>query len=150
MRKAIVNEFMTLDGVVQSLSSPDEDASGGFEHGGWNLRYIDDISMKWLVDGVSEAGGFLLGRRTYEIFAAHWPTAPEEEQVLAQPMNTLPKYVASKTLTEPLEWHKSSVLQGDIAEAVAELKREEGKDLRVIGSTELVQTLSTISSTSSR
>jgi hypothetical protein len=83
MRKVIVNEFMTLDGVEQSLSSPDEDASGGFEHGGWNLRYIDDISMKWLVDGVSEAGGFLLGRRTYEIFAAHWPTAPEEEQVFA-------------------------------------------------------------------
>jgi dihydrofolate reductase len=111
MRKVIANEIMTLDGVVQGLSSPDEDASGSFEHGGWNRPYMDDISMKWLIEGVSGAGGFLLGRRTYKIFAAHWPTAPEEEQVLAQPMNTLPKYVASKTLTNPLEWQNATVLQ---------------------------------------
>jgi dihydrofolate reductase len=87
------------------------------------------------------AAGFLLGRRTYEIFAAHWPNASEEEQVLAEPLNTKPKYVASKTLTEPLEWQNSTVLQGDVPEAVAGLKQEDGEDLHVIGSSELVQTL---------
>jgi dihydrofolate reductase len=94
-----------------------------------------------VVENLTEAGGFLLGRRTYEIFAAYWPNAPEEEQILAQPLNTLPKYVASTTLTDPLEWQNSTVLQGDVAGAVAELKQEDGDDLHVIGSTEFVQTL---------
>src|SRR6266540_3394790 len=85
-----------------------------------------------------EAGGFLLGRRTYEIFAAYWPNAPEEEQVIAEPLNTKPKYVASRTLTEPLAWQNSTVLQEDVAEAVAALKQQEGEDLHVIGSSELV------------
>ncbi|MBA2273488.1 MAG: dihydrofolate reductase [Actinobacteria bacterium] len=84
---------------------------------------------------------FLLGRRTYESFAGHWPNAPEEEQVIAQPLNTKPKYVASTTLTEPLAWRRSSVLQGDVPEAVVALKQEDGDDLYVIGSTRLVQTL---------
>jgi dihydrofolate reductase len=94
-----------------------------------------------VVENVTQAGGFLLGRRTYEIFAGYWPNAPEEEQVLAEPLNTLPKYVASTTLTEPLEWQNSTVLQGDVAAAVAALKQDEGADLHVIGSTALVQTL---------
>jgi len=94
-----------------------------------------------VVEGLAEAGGFLLGRRTYEIFAAYWPNAPEEEQVVAEPLNTKPKHVASATLTEPLGWQNSTVLQGDVAEAVAALKQEEGEDLHVIGSTELAQTL---------
>jgi dihydrofolate reductase len=141
MRNVIVNEFMSLDGVAQAPGAADEDTSGGFEHGGWHLHYFDDISQKWVLDGLTQAGGFLLGRRTYEIFAAYWPNAPEEEQVIAQPLNTLPKYVASRTLTEPLEWQNSTVLQGDVAEAVAALKQEDGGDLQVIGSTQLVQTL---------
>src|SRR4029450_10016646 len=86
-------------------------------------------------------GGFLFGRRTYEGFASHWPNASEEEQVVAQPLNTKPKYVASRTLPEPLEWQHSTVLQGDVATAVAALKQEDGGDLLVIGSTQLVQTL---------
>jgi dihydrofolate reductase len=93
------------------------------------------------VETVTGAGGYLFGRRTYEIFAAHWPNASAQEQVLAVPLSTRPKYVASTTLTEPLGWQNSTLLQGDVAQAVAALKREEGGDLLVVGSTELVQTL---------
>jgi dihydrofolate reductase len=141
MRKVIVNEWMSLDGVVQAPGAPDEDRSGGFEHGGWHLRYFDDQSQKKALENIVGAGGFLLGRRTYEIFAAYWPNAPEDQQVIAEPLNTKPKYVASATLSEPLEWENSTLLEGDVAEAVAALKREEGDDLQVIGSTKLVQAL---------
>jgi len=141
MRKVIVQEWMTLDGVVQAPGAADEDTSGGFRHGGWHLPYFDDLSMKWVLDNVSGAGGFLLGRRTYEGFASHWPNASEAEQPLAEPLNTRPKYVASRTLSEPLEWQNSTVLQGDVAEAVAALRRQDGEDLLVIGSTELARTL---------
>jgi dihydrofolate reductase len=139
--RLIVNEWMSLDGVVQAPGSADEDTSGGFEHGGWHLQYFDDLSQRVVVENVNEAGGFLLGRRTYEILAGYWPNASEEEQVVARPLNTKPKYVASTTLTEPLEWENSTLLQGDVAEAVAALKQEDGADLHVIGSTQLVQTL---------
>jgi dihydrofolate reductase len=141
MPKVIVNEWMTLDGVTQAPGAADEDTTGGFEHGGWHLRYFDDNSQNSVVENLSEAGGFLLGRRTYEIFAAYWPNAPEEEQAVAQPLNTRPKYVASTTLSGPLAWQNSVVLQGDVAEAVAALKQEDSADLHVIGSTKLVQTL---------
>ena len=141
MRKLIVNEWMALDGVVQAPGAPDEDTSGGFEHGGWHLRYFDDMSQQSVVENLNEAEGFLLGRRTYEAFAAYWPNASEEEQVVAEPLNTRPKYVASTTLTEPLDWENSTLLQGDVPKAVAALKEEEGGDLHVIGSTELVKTL---------
>jgi dihydrofolate reductase len=141
MRKVIANEFMSLDGVVQAPGGADEDTSGGFEHGGWHMRYSDELAQKWVLESIVEAGGFLLGRRTYEIFAAYWPKAPEEEQVIAKPLNTKPKYVASTTLKEPLEWQNSAVLQGDVAEAVAALKQEDGADVHVIGSAELVRTL---------
>jgi dihydrofolate reductase len=141
MRKVIVNEFMSLDAVVQAPGAADEDTSDRFEHGGWHLPYFDDLSQKWVLRSIVEAGGFLLGRRTYEIFAAYWPNAPEEEQVIAEPLNTKPKYVPSTTLAEPLAWQNSTLLQGDLADAVVALKREDGADLHVIGSTELVQTL---------
>ena len=141
MRTLIVNEFMTLDGVAQAPGAPDEDTDGGFQYGGWHLQYFDEESQGWVLQILTGAGGYLLGRRTYEIFAAYWPTAPEEEQVIAEPLNTRPKYVASRTLSEPLEWQNSSVLQGEVAESVKALKEENGGDLLVIGSTELVQTL---------
>jgi dihydrofolate reductase len=141
MRKVIADEWMTLDGVIQAPGQQDEDTTGGFQHGGWHVGYFDDIAQRRVVDSVVKAGGFLLGRRTYEIFAAHWPNASEEEQILAEPLNTKPKYVASRTLAEPLAWQNSTVLQGDVAEAVATLKQEDGQDLHVIGSSELVQTL---------
>ncbi len=141
MRKVIVNEWMSLDGVVQAPAYGDEDTSGGFKHGGWHLRYFDDISQQWVAENLAQAGGFLIGRRTYEAFAAYWPNAGEQEQALAQPLNTLPKYVASTTLAEALGWQNSTVLHGGVAGAVAALKQEEGADLHVIGSTRLVQTL---------
>jgi dihydrofolate reductase len=141
MRKVIANEWMTLDGVVQAPAYADEDTSGGFEHGGWHTPYFDDASMSWVVENVSGAGGYLLGRGTYERFAAHWPNAAGEEQMLAEPLNSLPKYVASTTLAEPLEWQNSTLLRGDVAKAVAELKAEDGRDLHVIGSPGLVQSL---------
>jgi dihydrofolate reductase len=142
MRKMIVNEFISLDGVAQAPGGADEDTSGGFAHGGWHMRYMEDeLAQRWVLESIVEAGGFLLGRRTYEIFAAYWPNAPEEEQVIAEPLNTKPKYVASRTLTEPLEWHNSTLLEGDLAVAVAALKQQDGGDLHVIGSTELVRTL---------
>ena len=141
MRKVIVEEFMSLDGVVQAPGGEDEDTTGGFEHGGWHMRYMDESAQKRVLEGIMEAGGFILGRRTYEIFAAYWPNAPKEEQVIAEPLNTKPKYVASRTLSDPLEWQNSTVLQGDAAEAVGALKEGDGAHLHVIGSTELVQTL---------
>jgi dihydrofolate reductase len=141
MRKVIVDEWMALDGVVQAPGHPDEDRDGGFEHGGWHLPYFDDISRKWVVDGYADAGGFLLGRRTYENLAAYWPTASEEEAAVATPLNTLPKHVASTTLGEPLEWENSHLLEGDVPDAVRALKGEDGGDLHVIGSPGFVQTL---------
>jgi dihydrofolate reductase len=141
MRRVIVNEFISLDGVAQAPGGEEEDTSGGFAHGGWHMRYMEDeTAMKRVLEGILDAGGFLLGRRTYEIFAAYWPNASEEEQVIAEPLNTKPKYVASRTLTE-LQWQNSTALQGELADAVAALKQEDGGDLHVIGSTELVQGL---------
>jgi dihydrofolate reductase len=141
MRKVAVVEWMTLDGVVQAPGHPDEDRDGGFEDGGWHLSYFDDLSRTWVAQGYAEAGGFLLGRRTYENLAAYWPNASEEEQVIAEPLNTKPKYVASKTLAEPLEWQNATLLSGDTARAVRTLKQEDGGDLHVIGSPGFAQTL---------
>lgn len=141
MRKVIANEWMTLDGVVQAPIYADEDMTGGFEHGGWHTRYLDDLAMSWVTENVRGAGGYLFGRGTYENFAAYWPSAPQEQQVLAEPLNALPKYVASTTLDQPLGWQNSTLLRGDIGAAVRALKADEGKDLHVIGSPGLVQTL---------
>jgi dihydrofolate reductase len=141
MRRVIVQAWTTVDGVAQAPGDPQEDTSGGFRHGGWSLPYFEEAAMKWVVDNLTAAGGLLLGRNTWEAFAGHWPNAPEEEQMLAEPMNMLPKYVATTTLSEPLTWQNSTVLRGDVAEAVAALKREDGGDLLVIGSIGLVHTL---------
>jgi dihydrofolate reductase len=142
MRKVIVNEFMSLDGVAQAPGGAEEDTDGGFAHGGWHMQYMEDEpTQQWVLRSIVEAGGFLLGRRTYEIFAAYWPNAPEEERVVAEPLNSKPKYVVSTTLAEPLEWENSTLVEGEVADAVAALQQEDGGDLHVIGSTELVRTL---------
>ena len=141
MRKLHVQVWTTLDGVVQAPGAPDEDPRGGFAHGGWSLPYFDDAAMTWTVDNLNGAGGFLLGRRTYETFAAHWPNASAEEQPLAEQLNHKPKHVATTTLTDPLAWQNSTVLSGDVADAVAALKKDDGDYLLVIGSVELVRTL---------
>jgi dihydrofolate reductase len=140
MRKVIVNEFLSLDGVMQGPGGPDEDRRDGFEHGGWSMPYFDEVAMGEATAGMAECGGYLFGRRTYQIMAAHWPSAPDDDP-FAGSLNGLPKYVASRTLEEPLEWQNSTLLKGDAAEAVAGLKQEQGKDLVVLGSGDFVQTL---------
>jgi len=142
MPKVIVNEFLSLDGTAQAPGGAEEDTDGGFANGGWHMQYMEDEpTQRWVLKSIDEAGGFLLGRRTYEIFAAFWPNAPEEEQVVAEPLNSKPKYVVSTTLSAPLEWENSTLLEGEVADAVAALKQEDGGDLHVIGSTRLVRTL---------
>jgi dihydrofolate reductase len=140
MAKLVVNEFLTLDGVMQSPGYPDEDPSGGFEHGGWHMPLMEQVGQNWIMQGLADTGGLLLGRVTYEIFAGYWPTAPAEDP-LADTMNKLPKYVVSTTLQEPLEWNNSHLIGGDVPQEVRKLKDEPGQDIQVIGSGGLVQTL---------
>ncbi|MGQ5260875.1 dihydrofolate reductase family protein [Micromonospora sp. ZYX-F-536] len=141
MRKLIADEFMTLDGVVQAPGHDGEDSDGGFQHGGWHMRHMDEMSTNWVNKTTLETAGFLFGRRTYEIFASFWPTAPDELATLADVLNNRPKYVASTTLNEPLTWQNSTVLDGDVVKAVASLKEEDGGDLHVVGSAQLTRTL---------
>jgi len=140
MRKVVVSEFVTLDGVMQAPGGPDEDRRGGFEYGGWQTAYFNNVEGSVIIGAMKASGGFLLGRRTYDIFAAYWPLQPPDD-VLATLMNGLPKYVVSTTLKEPLKWNNSTLIKGDLAEEVTKLKQQNGKDLIVIGSGDLVQTL---------
>jgi dihydrofolate reductase len=132
--------FVTLDGVVQAPGGPNEDRSGGFEHGGWLVPYADDDMAQAMTGFFVEADAFLLGRRTYEIFAASWPKVTDPDDPIASRLNSLPKYVASRTLTD-VSWEGSKLLKGDLATEVAELKRKPGRELQVHGSGGLVQTL---------
>ena len=142
MSRLIVTEWMTLDGVVQAPIDVDEDTSGGFRHGGWHRPHAgDDTFRQWMVNNLSGAAAFLLGRRTWEQFAAYWPTSPAEVKDLAQPLNEKPKHVVTSTLHAPLSWQNSTILEGDVATAVAALKSRSNGDLVVIGSTQLVRTL---------
>jgi len=125
--------------VFQGPGDPNEDRSGGFERGGWQLAYSDDVFGSAVLGLFGEIDGFPFGRRTYEIMAAHWPSAPEDDP-LARTMNRLAKHVVSTTLEEPLHWENSHLVGGDVPTAVAELKDQPGKDLAVFGSGRLVQT----------
>ena len=135
MRKLAVNTFMSLDGVMQGPGGPDEDPTGGFTYGGWAVNYFDDEMMGQM----AEAGPYelLLGRGTYEIFAAHWP---HDEGPIANQLNSTRKHVASTTL-ERVEWNNSTLIPGDVADYVAALKREDGPEIQVHGSPGLIQTL---------
>jgi dihydrofolate reductase len=126
--------------VAQAPGGVDEDRDGGFQHGGWHMAYMDEIAQEWVKKGFARAGGFLLGRRTYEIFASYWPGAPDEEAEVAGPLNELPKYVVSSTLTEPLAWQNSTVLGSDPSAAEA-LRDLDGTDIMIFGSTKLVRSL---------
>jgi dihydrofolate reductase len=138
MRKLIVSAFMTLDGVVQAPGGPEEDDSAGFPFGGWSFPYWDAVMDTAMSDLMGVPFDLVLGRRTYDIFASFWPTAPEEAG--AKPLNDATKYVASRG-SPSLPWDRSVLLEGDVAEAVAALKQGDGPELQVHGSGNLVQTL---------
>jgi dihydrofolate reductase len=132
--------FVTLDGVYQAPGGPDEDTSGGFAHGGWTVPYVDDGFIQTMAGWFAEADAFLLGRKTYEIFAATWPLVTDPDDPFAGKLNTLPKYVASRTLDE-VGWQGAELLQGDVVAAVAALKEKPGRELQLGGSGDLAQTL---------
>ena len=133
MRRLIVSEFLSLDGVMQAPGGQDEDRTGSFEHGGWQQQYSDEVFGRFVTQEFERTGGLLLGRVTYDIFAGYWPSAPADNP-LAGTMNALPKYVVSTTLREPLSWTNSTLIADDVRVRVARLKKEDGQDLRVIGS----------------
>jgi dihydrofolate reductase len=139
MSRVTVINHLTLDGVMQAPGRPDEDSRGGFEHGGWAVPNNDEVMGRVLGEGMAREGAMLLGRRTYEDFAAYWPK--QRDNPFTETLNRRRKYVASNTLTEPLPWANSVLLEGDAAEAVARLKAEDGEDLGVLGSGELVRSL---------
>jgi dihydrofolate reductase len=132
--------FMTLDGVVQAPGGPSEDPSGGFDYGGWLVPYADDDMSEAIAGFFDEADAFLLGRRTYEIFAAFWPQVTDPEDPVASRLNDRPKYVPSRTLEE-VSWEGSHLLKGELASEVAGLKAKPGRELQVHGSGALVQGL---------
>jgi dihydrofolate reductase len=138
MRELIVSSFITLDGVMQAPGGPEEDPSGGFEHGGWSFGYWDDQMQERMGEWMSKPFDLILGRKTYEIFAAHWPHNPDEPG--AEVLNNATKHVASTTLTE-LEWQNSQLIEGDLPEGVRALKEQDGPELQVHGSANLIQSL---------
>jgi dihydrofolate reductase len=152
MRRLVVATFVSLDGVMQAPGTPEEDPSGSFRHGGWSVPFWDDVMAAAEVEQFRTPFDYLLGRRTYEIFAAHWPFAGSgarderggqgspADDVVADALNAGTKYVASRTRTE-LSWRGSVLLHGDAATSVAALKRTDGPDLLLQGSAELLQTL---------
>jgi dihydrofolate reductase len=139
MRKVIVNMNLTLDGVMQAPGRPDEDTRGGFKHGGWAAPYFDPVMASAAAEGIAQSPDMLFGRRTYQDFYAVWPN--RTDNLFTEVLNNAHKYVASKTLEEPLPWSNSTLLKGDGAATVASLKEQPGKDLVVLGSGELVHSL---------
>ena len=139
MSRVVVVEYVSLDGVVQAPGHPGEDPEGGFERGGWTGPFMQE-HRRYMREEVRGAGAFLLGRVTYEIFAAYWPTVTDEQDEIARALNGLPKYVASTTLKEA-EWDGTTVIRSDVAEEVAKLKKKIGRDILVVGSSALAQTL---------
>jgi dihydrofolate reductase len=137
MRKLIVSTFLTLDGVMQAPGGPEEDQSGGFAHGGWSVNYWDERMGEVMGEAMSTGFDLLLGRKTYDIFAAFWPHTDDPG---AKPLNDATKYVASRS-RPTLEWGNSVLLEGDVADAVTALKQEDGPELQVHGSGDLIQTL---------
>jgi dihydrofolate reductase len=139
MGKLIVVNNLSLDGVMQAPGRPDEDTRDGFEHGGWAEPYQDEVIARAMGERMAEPGPLLLGRRTYEDFSSYWPR--QTDNPYTDVLDKTQKYVASTTLTEPLSWANSTLLTGDVVEAVTALKRQSDQDIGVLGSGELLQTL---------
>jgi dihydrofolate reductase len=139
MSRVVVIENLTLDGVMQAPGRPDEDRRGGFEHGGWALRYNDAVMARAMGERMARGGPLLLGRRTYEDFYGFWPR--QAANPFTDALDAARKYVASTTLREPLPWANSTLLRGDAADAVADLREQPGDGIGVLGSGELVQAL---------
>ncbi|MES2213001.1 MAG: dihydrofolate reductase family protein [Pseudomonadota bacterium] len=139
MRKIVVLSFISLDGVMQAPGGPDEDTSGGFKYGGWTVPYSDEFSGELMGKQMSMPFDLLLGRKTYDIFAAYWPKHPEIEAV-ASPFNKCTKYVVSHSQIE-LPWKGSELVTGDIVAKLKDLKSQDGPMLQVHGSGEMIQTL---------
>ena len=139
MRRIIVFNSLSLDGVMQAPGRPDEDRRGGFQYGGWALPYSDPAMGKAVGESMATTGGLLFGRRTYEDFFKVWPN--QTDNPFTEVLNNTQKYVASTSLKEPLPWANSTLLSGDAADAVAKLKEGAGKDLVILGSGELIRSL---------
>jgi dihydrofolate reductase len=139
VRKLVVGTFVTLDGVMQAPGAPNEDEEGGFAHGGWTVPLFDDELGQRMVELTGRSEALLLGRKTYEEFAASWPLVGDDDPIAAK-LNGMPKYVASHTLTRA-EWANTTILSGDVAEEVAKLKEGSGGEIHVSGSSDLIQTL---------
>jgi dihydrofolate reductase len=140
MSKIVAFTSLTLDGVMQAPGRPDEDRRGGFEHGGWAIPYADSVMGVVSAESGKSSGALLFGRRTYQDFYGVWPKRTDNNPFTAV-LNNTQKYVASTTLKEPLPWVNSTLLKGDAAEAVARLKTQPGKDIVVLGSGVLLQSL---------
>ena len=140
MRKLIVLSFITLDGVMQAPGGPEEDPTGGFKHEGWVAGYSDDFLLKVMIKQTSKPFDLLLGRKTYEIFAAYWPYVNAHKNPFAAKLNNAKKYVASKTLTK-LDWSNSELIDGDVTKGIKRIKEQDGPEIQVHGSGNLIQTL---------
>jgi dihydrofolate reductase len=138
MRKIISNTFVTLDGIMQAPGGPEEDTTGNFKYGGWSVSLWDDIMMQTMGEAMQAPYDLLLGRITYEIFAAHWPFVQNDP--MADKLNNARKYVVSTKL-QTADWHNSMLVRGDVVEEIKKIKQEEGPEIQVHGSSNLIQTL---------
>ncbi len=140
MPKIVVNAFLTLDGVMQAPGGPDEDREGGFAYGGWQAPYTDDVGGRLVTEGIADADGFLLGRKTYDIFANYWPKVTDPDNPIATALNSRPKYVVSRSLGR-VTWNHAVLIKGDVVAELRKLRQQPGRTVQTWGSTDLLQTL---------